>query len=315
MLRYGKNVATTKQCNLQIRYAHLVIALLSRVSNMNQAAYCRPTSLSEALHALGTGAFHVLAGGTDFFPSRLHAPVSDPVLDISGVEELAGVRIEDEMIRIGATTTWSTLVRANLPSQLRGLQAAAREVGGIQVQNTGTLAGNLCNASPAADGIPVLMALDAQVELASVDGTRRLTVQDFLLGSRKTARADNELVTAVLIPQRPAARSSFLKLGHRRYLVISIVMVSVVLEIEHGAIAHVAIAVGSCSAVARRLHALEKKLTGKPASLAVIDEINESDFTVLSPIHDVRGTAEYRMDTAMTLVRRAVTEAMHEQGA
>ena len=279
---------------------------------MNQVDYFRPVSLNEALHALAAGPLQVLAGGTDFFPGRSGAPISGSILDISAVAGLSGLHIEDDMYRIGATTTWSTLVRASLPPQLHGLQAAAREVGGIQVQNTGTLAGNLCNASPAADGIPALMALDAQVELASMHGIRRLTMQDFLLGSRKTARAENELVTAILVPHRPAARSSFLKLGHRRYLVISIVMVSAVIEIEDGCISHAAIAVGSCSAVARRLSALEKKLIGQPANNALSNLVSGEDLAALTPIDDVRGTGAYRLDAAHTLVRRAITKAVDE---
>ena len=277
--------------------------------------YLRPANLNDALQALSSGAFQILAGGTDVFPAHSDKPVALSMLDITGVPDLAGITLTDDYWRIGATTTWSTLVRSQLPPQLHGLQAAAREVGGIQIQNTGTLAGNICNASPAADGIPALLALDAEVELSSLQGTRCLPLQDFLLGSRKTARRANELLTAIQIPHRPSARSSFLKLGHRRYLVISIVMVSAVIEIEHDVIAHAAIAVGSCSAVAQRLYALENKLIGKPASLAVIDLINEDDLAVLTPIQDIRGTAAYRMDAAMTLVRRAVTEAIHEQAA
>lgn len=277
--------------------------------------YLRPANLNDALQALSSGGFQVLAGGTDVFPAHSDKPVARSMLDITGVPDLAGITLTDDYWRIGATTTWSTLVRSQLPPQLHGLQAAAREVGGIQVQNTGTLAGNICNASPAADGIPALLALDAEVELSSLQGTRCLPLQDFLLGSRKTARRADELLTAIHIPHRPSARSSFLKLGHRRYLVISIVMVSAVIEIEHDVIAHATIAVGSCSAVAQRLYALENKLIGKPASLAVIDLINEDDLAVLTPIQDIRGTVAYRMDAAMTLVRRAVTEAIHEQAA
>ena len=277
--------------------------------------YLRPANLNDALQALSSGGFQVLAGGTDVFPAHSDKPVALSMLDITGVPDLAGITLTDDYWRIGATTTWSMLVRSQLPAQLHGLQAAAREVGGIQIQNTGTLAGNICNASPAADGIPALLALDAEVELSSLQGTRCLPLQDFLLGNRKTARRADELLTAIHIPHRPSARSSFLKLGHRRYLVISIVMVSAVIELEHDVIAHAAIAVGSCSAVAQRLPLLEAKLIGKPASLAVIDLINEDDLAVLTPIQDIRGTAAYRMDAAMTLVRRAVTEAIHEQAA
>jgi CO/xanthine dehydrogenase FAD-binding subunit len=220
--------------------------------------------------------------------------------------------LQDQAWRIGATTTWSILARAQLPPQLSGLQAAAREVGGIQIQNTGTVAGNICNASPAADGVPVLLSLDAEVELASVRGTRRIPLQQFLMGSRKTARNPDELVTALVIPHRPDARSAFFKLGHRRYLVISIVMAAAVVEIERGVLKHVALSVGACSAVAQRLTALERKLIGQPANSALVDQITPDDLLMLSPIDDVRGTAEYRVDAALTLVRRVIAEVTHE---
>jgi CO/xanthine dehydrogenase FAD-binding subunit len=139
-----------------------------------------------------------------------------------------------------------------------------------------------------------------------------MPLQQFLQGNRKTARDPDELVTAIRIPHRAEAHSAFLKLGHRRYLVISIVMVAAVVEVQQGVLSHVALAVGSCSAVAQRLHTLEQKLIGQAADSALIDQINEQDLSVLSPIDDVRGTAEYRADAALTLVRRAIAEAIHE---
>ena len=279
---------------------------------MVYADYVRPTSLNDALQTLASGSFKVLAGGTDLYPAHSDKPISSALLDITGVADLAGIQHAGGMWRIGATTTWSAIARASLPAQFHGLQVAAREVGGIQIQNTGTIAGNLCNASPAADGIPALLALDAELELASVRGSRRLTLEAFLLGSRKTVLEPDELVTAVWIPQRSNARTTFLKLGHRRYLVISIVMVSALLEVEHGSIQHAAVSVGSCSAVARRLHALEQKLVGQTTDCALDDLITTDDLTVLTPIDDVRGSATYRSDAATTLVRRALAEAMHE---
>jgi CO/xanthine dehydrogenase FAD-binding subunit len=279
---------------------------------MIYADYVRPGNLNDALHALASGSFRVLAGGTDIYPSDSATAPKVSLLDITGVSDLTGISLQDQVWRIGATTTWSTLARAELPPQLSGLQAAAREVGGIQIQNTGTVAGNICNASPAADGVPVLLSLDAEVELASVRGTRRIPLQQFLMGSRKTARNPDELVTALVIPHRPNARSAFLKLGHRRYLVISIVMAAAVVEIERGVLTHVALSVGACSAVAQRLNALERKLIGQPANSALVDQINPDDLLMLSPIDDVRGTANYRVDAALALVRRVITEATHE---
>ena len=135
-------------------------------------------------------------------------------------------------LRIAACTTWSEIRDAALPPACDALRAAAAEVGGRQIQNAGTIGGNLCNASPAADGVPPLLALDAAVELASAAGTRRLPLAAFLLGPRRTDRRPGEILTAVLLPEAAlAGRSVFLKLGARRHLVISIAMVAVRLDV------------------------------------------------------------------------------------
>ena len=155
----------------------------------------------------------------------------------------------------------------------------------MQIQNAGTLAGNLCNASPAADGVPALLVLDAEVELASAAGTRRLALADFILGNRKTARRPGELVTAVRIPKASAAgRSHFVKLGARRYLVISIVMAAARLAVdEAGLVSEAAIAVGACSAVAQRLPALEAALLGEPADATLAERVEAGHLAGLAP--------------------------------
>jgi len=194
---------------------------------MSSPQYLRPARLDDALVALGTHPWTVLAGGTDFYPGRVGKPVDVDVLDITRIADLRGIEVTAGAVRIGATATWSELIAAELPAVCAGLKAAAREVGGVQIQNAGTVAGNLCNASPAADGVPALLALGAEVELRSGRGARRLPLGEFVLGSRKTARRPDELVVAVHLPAWPqGAKGVFLKLGHRRYLVISIVMVA-----------------------------------------------------------------------------------------
>ena len=231
--------------------------------------YLRPRRLEEAVAALADGSVTVLAGGTDLYPARVgRGPGQagdDDILDISALTELRGIADAGEHFRIGALATWTDLLRKPLPPVFAALKAAAREVGGMQIQNAGTLAGNLCNASPAADGVPPLLALDAEVELASRDGRRRLPLDAFILGNRKTARRSDELVTAILVPKPSArARSSFLKLGARKYLVISIAMVATTLDFDaKGRIATARIAVGSCAARAHRLPAVEAALTGQ----------------------------------------------------
>jgi CO/xanthine dehydrogenase FAD-binding subunit len=267
--------------------------------------YLRPTDLAEALAALAESPMTVLAGGTDFYPARVGKPLADDILDVTALEPLRGIADAGDHIRIGATTRWSEIVAAPLPSWFDGLKLAAREVGGVQIQNAGTVAGNLCNASPAADGVPPLLALDATVELASRRGRRVLPLAAFITGNRRTARERDELMTAVLVPKpRHPARAGFAKLGARKYLVISIVMAAAVLEMEAGRIAAARIAVGACSPVARRLGDLEAALIGRPCAPGLGDIVAEASLTPLSPIDDVRGTAEYRSDAAVTLLAR-----------
>lgn len=276
--------------------------------------YLRPTDLDAALSALKGGRLTVLAGGTDFYPAHVGRPLPDDILDITALAALRGVREDASGFRIGALTTWSELLATPLPAWFDGLKLAAGEVGGKQVQNAATLAGNLCNASPAADGVPALLALEAEVELGAHNGVRRLPLASFVTGNRRTARRKEELVTAILIPRWGAsARSTFIKLGARRYLVISIVMVAATLETDaSGAVSRAALAVGACSEVAQRLPALEAKLVGVPLGPALAGLAGPQDLAGLRPISDVRGSAEYRRDAALTLVRRALSQFGHE---
>jgi len=273
------------------------------------AAYHRPATLDEALAIRAGACVTVLAGGTDVYPARAaRAGWGDmrqaDILDISALGELRGIAEERERWRIGALTTWSDLLAADLPPLFDGLEAAAREVGGLQVQNRGTLAGNICTASPAGDGAPNLLALEAAVELASLGGRRLVPIADFFEGYRRTCCRPDELVTAVLVPKPPRpARGHFLKLGARRYLVISIVMVAGAIETDAGGrIAAARIAVGACSPTPRRLPALEAALSGaSPAEAAGL--VAAEHFAPLAPIDDIRGSAAYRLEAAAVLTR------------
>ena len=274
-------------------------------------SYLRPTELREALAALAAGPRRIiLAGGTDYYPARVGQPLDDDLLDITALPDLRRISDEGAHWRIPALATWTDLLETPLPPLFDGLKLAAREVGGVQIQNAGTLCGNLCNASPAADGTPNLLALDAIVELSSARATRRLPAAEFVTGNRATLRRPEEMVTAIILPKpQHEARSTFLKLGARKYLVISIVMVAVVLEIGHGhTVASARIAVGSCSAVAQRLPALEAALAGRRLDASLIDLAQPEHLAPLSPIDDVRGTAAYRRDVALAIVRRAIRE-------
>jgi CO/xanthine dehydrogenase FAD-binding subunit len=270
--------------------------------------FLRPGTLDEALQALAQTHATILAGGTDLFPACAGGYLKGPVIDISGVEELKGIHRSQDFFHIGARTTWTELLAAPLPRGFDGLRAAAREIGSIQIQNQATIAGNICNASPAADGVAALLALDAQLTLASRKSTRSLALAEFVQGNRRTARQPDEILTSIEIPRRwENSASSFLKLGARRYLVISIVMVAANLLVgPDRRIREAAVCVGSCSAKAVRLTELERALPGTIADPSISELPASRHLSPLSPIDDVRSTAAYRVDAAKTLVRRAL---------
>ena len=270
-------------------------------------SYHRPVSTEEALSILNREPCVPLAGGTDFYPERVGKPIQENVMDLTGIRSLRGIEERAEGIWMGALTTWTDVMHADLPKAFQGLQQASRTIGGVQTQNAGTLCGNLCNASPAADSVPNLMALEAQVELESVRGSRRLDLQEFILGNRKTAKADDELVTGLLIPKPSAnAFGAFEKLGARKYLVISIVMTGVVAEWnEDQRIGKIRIAVGSCSEKSIRREKLEKECEGKRMDQI---RIRTEHLENLSPIDDIRAKADFRLEVVSELILRAVRQ-------
>ena len=286
-------------------------------------AYLRPASLDHALSILNERRHRVLAGGTDVFPADAAAvgwgrrgichPGSAPILDITAIDALASIRRFADRIEIGALVTWTEAIESDLPAWFDCVRLAAREVGGRQIQNRGTLAGNLCNASPAADGVPALLALDTRVRLQHRGGSREIRLESFITGNRRTCLQPGELMTAIVIaPPAPTARSTFLKLGARRYLVISIAMVAVCLEVRAGRIRDARLAVGACSEVARRLTDLEARLEGmRPEDAPGM--VRDEDFASLSPLDDVRASAAYRRHGAQVLVRRALDALVRDR--
>jgi N-methylhydantoinase B len=272
-------------------------------------AYYRPLSLEEALAIRAGEDVTILAGGSDVYPARVaRAAWGDmrhkDILDISAIAGLRGIARLRDGWRIGALTTWSDLMRARLPPLFAGLQLAARDIGGVQIQNRGTLAGNICTASPAGDGAPNLQVLDASVELSSRRGRRLLPIAAFIDGYRHTQCGADEMVTAIEVPrQPPGMHGHFLKLGARHYLVIAIVMAAGVLEADAGGrVSGVRLAVGSCAPVAQRLSLLEAALVGQPLKAAP-DLVASTHLAQLRPIDDVRASAAYRRQAAITLIR------------
>ncbi|TAL07907.1 MAG: xanthine dehydrogenase family protein subunit M [Chloroflexota bacterium] len=278
-------------------------------------SYLRPATLAEAIEALARAADDgrpgvIVAGATDHYPARVGRVTDDDVIDVTGIAGLRAIEPADGGWRIPALATWTDVATADLPPLFDGLRRAARTIGGRQIQNRATVVGNLVNASPAADGTPNLLALDAEVVLASVRGERRVPVAAFVTGNRTTVRAADEIVTGLFIPALDSSvRSTFLKLGSRAYLVISIAMVAAVVAVDATRrVTHARVAVGACSPVARRLWDLEAALVGQPAAPGVGATVRPEHLAGLSPIDDVRGTGTYRLEGAEALVRRALEE-------
>lgn len=252
-----------------------------------------PRSLDEALRAK---ADHPTAwpieGGTDVMVELNFDRARPPaLLNLNEVDELRGWSRENGGLRLGAALTYTECRRA-LADELPALAEASRTVGSPQIQNRGTLGGNLGTASPAGDSLPPLLVEEADVELASVRGSRRLPVEEFLVGPKRTALEPDELIVAVHV--RPSgARQTFMKVGPRNAMVIAIASLALAVDRERE---EVRAAFGSAGPVAKLVR----------APLAEAAELPERVAAASSPIDDVRGTAAYRRHALRILTARAL---------
>ncbi len=275
--------------------------------------YHRPGQLRDALAALAGQDMLVMAGGTDIYPAQQGRDLDREILDLTAISDLSGIRETAAGWDIGATTPWAMIAAADMPAAFHALQQAAKQVGSVQIQNSGTIGGNLCNASPAADGVPPLLVLGAEVVLTSTKGDRRLPLTDFLTGVRSTARARDEIVTAIHLPKtRTRGRAVFGKLGARKYLVISTAMAAVRVVLAEGMIDEVAIAVGACSPVAQRLPGVEAALRGTDGCEPGLWQAPlKADIAQhLTPIDDIRADAAYRQGAVATLVSDLILQTV-----
>lgn len=274
-----------------------------------------PRTLPDALALLReAGAdVRILAGGTDLMV-ELHAggPRPPRVIDVRGLNELRGISAEDGGLRVGALSTCAELERASVVRGRADLLAwAAAEVGAPQIRNRATLGGNLGTASPAADLVPALLALEARIRLASVEGRRELAAGDFLTGYRDTARRSDELIESVWIPPRPAGeRRAFRKVGTRRSQSIAKVVVALALTLEEGRISRVRAAAGSVAERTVLLPSLERELCGRaPEPELLLRASRAAAREDCSPIDDVRSTAVYRRTVLQRVLRTLLEEA------
>lgn len=253
----------------------------------------RPASLGEALSMMRDEQLTPIAGCTDVYVNLHFGTTSDRrFLDLWPLPELRGITVAGTTMRIGALTTYSELIASPVVQRrLPMLVAAAREVGGRQIQHRGTLGGNIANASPAGDTLPVLAVAEASVVVQSATAERRIPVGEFFTGYRQTARRADELIVAVEIP-RVQGRQYWRKVGTRRAQAISKVMCAAVRGPQ------VRIALGSVAPTIVRLARTEAVLT----STGSIEQARATVRTEISPLDDIRSTAQYRREVSANLV-------------
>ncbi len=281
--------------------------------------YIAPTSVDEALERLQAagGRAALAAGGTDLIPAlRAEARQVDLVIDLG---RLAGegarystIRLEQGTLCLGAGVTHTQVIESALVQQhLPALAAACAEIGGPPVRNRGTLGGNLANASPAADSAPPLLAYDAGLLLVSPAGERRVALQDFFLGPRRTLLKPDELILEIGVPLPPAATAaSFIKLGRRSAMAIAVVSAAARLSLdESGRVSQARLALGSVAPIPLRAFAAEQALQGQELQPALLQAAAELARQAVQPISDVRASAEYRSRMVEVLSRRALHTA------
>jgi aerobic carbon-monoxide dehydrogenase medium subunit len=279
---------------------------------MTRFEYHEPTSIADAvaLAARFGDEARYLAGGTDLLIQMQRGRVAPRhVISLHRVPGLTGLDVNGR-VTLGGAVTHRTLERtAALRGPLRALVEGAEVIGGHQVRNVATIAGNIVNASPAADLVPVLLALDADVTLAGSDGERRLPLDRFLVGPGQTERRPEELLTTVTMPALPArSATAFLKAGRRKAMEISVVCVAARLTLDPAGERCLAarITLGAVAPRTIRAHAAERALEGQRVSADLFRQAGELAAQACEPITDVRASAAFRRHLVSVLVPRAL---------
>jgi CO/xanthine dehydrogenase FAD-binding subunit len=278
-----------------------------------------PRDLSEAYALLESGdpSWRPIAGGTDLLVQMTGelGPPPARVLDVSRLNELRGIGLEPRALSLGALTTYTELRRSPLVNEIApALVEAAATIGAAQIQNRGTIGGNLANASPAGDTLPVLLAFDSEIVVGGPRGERTIPVESFFIGYRRTALAPDELILRVRIPIVPGREVRFRKVGTRRAQAISKVVLALAWRDGPDSAAGrtwrgVRLALGSVAPTPIRASATEAVLEGATPGEPTADLAADTLAGELSPIDDVRSTAEYRRAVAARTLHRLIREA------
>lgn len=273
-----------------------------------------PRTLEDAFAILGSAPHRPIAGGTDLMVQITGelAPPPERVVDIWRIEELRGIALESGTLTLGAVTTFSEIRRSALCREhVPALVDAAATIGAAQIQNRATIGGNIANASPAGDSLPVFLATDAEFVLGSSRGERVVPAREFWVGYRQTALEPDELLVRVRIPLVGGREVRFRKIGTRRAQAISKVVMALAWR-EHGRASgwsDVRLALGSVAPTPIRATATESLLEGARPTPSTADRGAEALAAELQPIDDVRSTADYRRTVAARVLHRLVRDA------
>lgn len=268
--------------------------------------YLRPSSLEQALAARAEHPeFTVLCGGTDLLVAGNKQPVPRGIIDLFGLAAMCGVcQNDDGGIAIGAATPYAAIIGSELcRRELPALVAAAREIGALQIQARGTIGGNIGTSSPVGDSLPVLLALDAEIRLASRGTQRTVPYREFCTGYRQTVLARDELIVGIDIPPRsPGSIQYWRKVGPRRAQSISKVMIAAVARVADGRVAELRLGLGAVADRPIRAYQTESAVLGRAPGPAVAAAARAALEREITPIDDVRSTARYRMRVTQNLV-------------
>ncbi len=265
-----------------------------------------PSSTSDALALLASDpTARPFAGGTDLMVllEAGHLP-SGRYISLWGLRDLRGIEERESSVAIGALTTYTEIRRSSeLAGRYPMLVHAAAETGGVATQNRGTIGGNVANASPAADTPPALLAYDADLELRSASGVRRIPYRTFHTAYKKMDLRPGEIISRVFLPARaPGWRDFYRKVGTRRAQAISKICIAGSIAMDQSVVSDVRIAMGSVAPFVLRCVAAEAALRGRPLTDRLIEDAQAALVADITPIDDLRSTAEYRLRVAQNLV-------------
>jgi carbon-monoxide dehydrogenase medium subunit len=283
---------------------------------MQEFEFLRPKTLSELTGVLAETGGSILAGGTDIIPKMRHSQFSaSTLIDVTQIQELRFIRKQGQLVQIGALITHQEIAESILLAKFNpALVTAALTVGCEQTRNRGTLGGNIANASPAADTIPPLLVFDADVHLLGFFGKRVIKLDDFLVSPGKTLMNTGEFITHVSFqPFSDAWGVSFIKLGNRNGMAISIVSGAACVELDpEGKISNACLCLGSVAPRVVRSLKAEAELIGQHPTREILKRASQACLGDISPINDVRSTAAYRKHSAVVIARRALEQAVDQ---